>query len=294
MNHRPGTFSKEQYQTVYYRLKEKLMESTNPVFKRGYAAMPGSYASSGSTQSASQVVIDHDELESAYQAPAASAIRTGRMTMDDVVIRTGMLFAVLLAAGAWAWRANYGSSVLIPALLIALVMGMVNSFSSKVRPALALAYAAFEGLALGIISHVYNEIYQGIVAQAIIGTIAAFSGVLFMYKSGRIRVTPRFTRVLTGAVIGYMLLGLASMFMGMAGVGRGYGLYGVSGLGLLLCVGGVALASFFLILDFDQIQKMINSGAPHQESWRAGFGLMVTIVWLYMEILRLLAILREK
>lgn len=265
------------------------MESTNPVFKRGYAAMPGSRGGS-----ATQVVIDHDELESAYQAPSASAIRTGRMTMDDVVIRTGMLFAVLLAAGAFAWKANLGAGVLLPAVIVAFVIGLVNSFSSKVRPILALAYAGFEGLALGIISHVYNELYQGIVAQAIIGTVAAFAGVLFMYKSGRIRVTPRFTRLMMGALIGYMVLGLVSMIMGFAGVGRGYGLYGVSGLGLLLCVGGVAIASFFLILDFDQIQKMINAGAPHEESWRAGFGLMVTIVWLYMEVLRLLSILREK
>ena len=243
---------------------------------------------------ADQVIINHDELESAYQAPAASAIRTGRMTMDDVVIRTGMLFVVLIAAGAWAWRANYGSSVLMPALIAAFVIGLVNTFSSKVRPALALTYAALEGLALGVISHVYNTVYQGIVAQAIIGTIAAFTGVLFLYKTGRVKVTPRFTKALLGAVMGYMLLGLVSIIMGFAGVGRGYGLYGVSGLGLLLCVAGVAIASFFLILDFDQIQKMINAGAPHQEAWRAGFGLMVTIVWLYMEILRVLSILRDR
>ena len=264
------------------------MESTNPVFKRGYAAMPNRAAT------ASQVIIDHDELERAYRAPSAGAIHTGRMTMDDVVIRTGSLFAVLLAAGAWAWRANYGSSVLMPALIAALVIGLINSFSAKVRPALAISYAAFEGVALGIISHVYNTLYQGIVAQAIIGTIAAFAGVLFLYKSGRVRVTPRFTRVMFGALIGYLVLGLVSMVMGLAGVGKGYGLYGVSGLGLLLCVGGVAIASFFLILDFDQIQKMINAGAPQEESWRAGFGLMVTIVWLYMEILRLLSILRDR
>lgn len=272
------------------------MQSSNPVLTRGYAAMPQGSKGSNRAQhtSSEQVVISHDDLESAYQAPAASAIRTGRMTIDDVVIKTAGLFAVLLATGAWAWKSNWGSSVLLPALIIALIIGMVNTFSSKVRPALALVYAALEGVVLGVISHVYNTIYQGIVAQAIIGTVAAFAGVLFMYKSGRIRVTPRFTKMMMGALIGYFVLGLVSMVMSFAGVGKGYGLYGVSGLGLLLCVGGVALASFFLVLDFDQIQKMINSGAPHQESWRAAFGLMVTIIWLYMEVLRLLAILREK
>ena len=96
-----------------------------------------------------------------------------------------------------------------------------------------------------------------------------------------------------GALIGYLVLGLVSMIASFAGVGGGLGLYGVSGLGLLLAVGGVGLASFFLILDFDQIQKGINAGAPEQESWRAAFGLMVTLVWLYLEVLRLLSILRR-
>ena len=83
------------------------------------------------------------------------------------------------------------------------------------------------------------------------------------------------------------------MFSAFAGVGQGYGFYGVSGLGLLLAVAGVAFASFFLLLDFDMIENMVKNGAPHQEAWRAGFGLMVTVVWLYMEILRLISILRN-
>jgi uncharacterized YccA/Bax inhibitor family protein len=96
-----------------------------------------------------------------------------------------------------------------------------------------------------------------------------------------------------GALLGYMVLGFVSMIAAFAGVGGGYGFYGVSGLGLLLAVGGVAFASFFLILDFDMVSQMIKNGAPEGEPWRAGFGLMVTVVWLYMEILRLISILRR-
>ena len=142
-------------------------------------------------------------------------------------------------------------------------------------------------------SHYYEGAYPGIVSQAVLATLAAFTGVLFAYRSGKIRVTPRFTRVMMGAMIGYLVLGLVSMVSSFTGVGNGMGLYGVSGLGLLLAVGGVALASFFLILDFDQIQKGISAGAPEQESWRAAFGLMVTLVWLYLEVLRLISILRS-
>jgi uncharacterized YccA/Bax inhibitor family protein len=147
-------------------------------------------------------------------------------------------------------------------------------------------------LVLGIISNTYELFYPGIVQQAIVATTAAFVGMLFMYKSGRLRATPKFTRMLMGAAIGYLLLALGSLIGSFFGLGNGMGLYGLSGFGPLLAVAGVAIASFFLILDFDQIEEGIRNGVPQEESWRAGFGLLMTMVWLYLEILRLIAILR--
>jgi uncharacterized YccA/Bax inhibitor family protein len=171
---------------------------------------------------------------------------------------------------------------------------MVNTFSKTIRPGLILAYAAVEGIALGSISHVLNSAYPGIAGQAVMGTICAFAGMLFAYRSGRIRVTPKFTKMLIGAALGYFLLGVVSMIGSFFGLGSGLGLFGISGFGPMIAIAGVALASFFLILDFDQIEKGVAAGALEQESWRAAFGLMVTIVWLYMEILRLLSILRGR
>jgi uncharacterized YccA/Bax inhibitor family protein len=113
-----------------------------------------------------------------------------------------------------------------------------------------------------------------------------------MYRNGTLRATPQFTRALIGAAIGYFLLALVSLVASFFGVGEGYGFYGVSWLGLLLAVAGVAIASLFLVLDFDQIQKGVTAGVPEKESWRASFGLMVTVVWLYLEVLRLISILR--
>jgi len=139
----------------------------------------------------------------------------------------------------------------------------------------------------------YEAAYDGIVGQALVATIAAIAGVLWSYKSKRIRVTPKFTRVLMGAMFGYFILAIGSLIGSFFGLGNGMGLYGLSGLGPLLAVAGVALATFFLVLDFDQIEKMIASGAPQEQSWRAGFALMVTIVWLYLEVLRLISILRR-
>ena len=234
-----------------------------------------------------------DQLEQSYNAPAASSIRTGRMTIEDVVAKTGFLFAILVVVGAIAWGANLGQGALLIGFLGGFVLAMVISFSKTIKPGLVVTYAALQGLALGTISKYYETFYPGIVSQAVIGTIAAFTGVLFMYRSGRLRATPQFTRAVIGAAIGYFILGLVSLVASFFGVGQGYGFYGVSGLGLLLAVAGVALASFFLVLDFDQIEKGVAAGVPEKESWRASFGLMVTIVWLYLEVLRLISILRN-
>jgi uncharacterized YccA/Bax inhibitor family protein len=234
-----------------------------------------------------------DQLEQSYNAPAASSIRTGRMTIEDVVAKTGFLFAILVVVGALAWSANLGQGALLIGFLGAFGIAMAISFSKSIKPGLVVAYAGLEGLALGTLSHFYESLYPGIVSQAVIGTIAAFAGVLFMYRSGRLRATPQFTRAVMGAAIGYFILGFVSIIASFFGVGKGYGFYGVSGLGLLLAVAGVALASFFLVLDFDQIEKGVAAGVPEKESWRASFGLMVTIVWIYLEVLRLLSILRN-
>ena len=234
-----------------------------------------------------------DQLEQSYNAPAASSMRTGRMTIEDVVAKTGFLFAILVVVGAVAWRANLGMGAVMLGFLGGFGLAMVISFSKTIKPGLVVAYAAVEGLALCTLSHYYESFYPGIVSQAVIGTIAAFAGVLFMYRSGRLRATPQFTRAVMGAAIGYFILGLVSLVASFFGVGQGYGFYGVSGIGLLLAVAGVALASFFLVLDFDQIEKGVIAGVPEKESWRASFGLMVTIVWLYLEVLRLISILRN-
>jgi len=234
-----------------------------------------------------------DNLEQSYNAPAASSIRTGRMTIEDVVAKTGFLFAILVVVGALAWSANLGQGALLIGFLGGFVLAMIISFSKSIKPGLVVAYAALEGLALGTLSHFYESLYPGIVSQAVIGTIAAFAGVLFMYRSGRLRATPQFTRAIMGAAIGYFILGFVSIIASFFGVGKGYGFYGVSGLGLLLALAGVALASFFLVLDFDQVEKGVAAGVPEKESWRASFGLMVTIVWIYLEVIRLLSILRN-
>jgi len=271
------------------------MESKNPVFARSNEWKDKGYATfdaRSSSQAAPPADASAHTLEDWYRKPSATASQSRRMTLDDVVIRTASLFVVLLIGAAVGWQGvSRGSGfglVIVPAL-IAMVLGIWAQVSKKVRPGVMFAYAALEGVFVGGISTFYSTLYDGIVGQAVIGTLAAFGGMLIAYKTGVIRNSPRFTKVLMIAGIGYLVFGLANLAFSAFG---GTSVYSIGGLGILISAFGVVLASLFLVLDFDYIEQGIRNGLPVRESWRAGFGLMVTLVWLYLEILRLIAILR--
>jgi uncharacterized YccA/Bax inhibitor family protein len=263
------------------------MQTSNPVFSNSAPFKAGGNAAVDASLSSQQ-------LEEMYASPSATSTQMRRMTLDDVVMRTGIMFVVLLATAVIGWQIA-SSMMWVPfvAAVVALVIGLVISFKQSTNPALILSYAAVEGIFVGGISKWYQDwAGENIVAQAVLGTLAAFAGMLILYSTGKLRATPKFTKMLIVAGFGYLIVSLVSLVTAMFGVGDGWGFYGVGGLGILLCVAGVALAAFFLILDFDFIDRGIKNGVPERYSWLAGFGLMVTLVWLYLEILRLLAILR--
>lgn len=263
------------------------MESRNPVFNRSDAFKRGGYATFDTrTPSAS-------ELQDMYAAPSATSVDTNRMTLDDVVVRTGSLFAILLTTAAATYFLLKPSSFLLilGAGLVGFVLSMVISFSKTIRPALIMAYAAVEGVFVGGISLVYaNAFGAGLVPSAILGTLCAFGAMLALYKVGAVRNSPKFTRGLMIAIVGYMVFGLVHLL----GVMFGWwpSVYSNGLLGVAISAFGVVLASLFLVLDFDFVEQGIRNGVPKQFAWMAGFGLVVTLVWLYLEILRLLAILR--
>ncbi|HTY73766.1 MAG TPA: Bax inhibitor-1/YccA family protein [Actinomycetes bacterium] len=246
--------------------------------------------------------VSAQELQDMYDAPSAPAAldRVGeRLTIHDVVVKTAGMFSVLVVGAVVSWNLVTSAPWLVwGALILGFVLGMVNAVKREVSPPLMMLYAAVEGVFLGGLSWLYNENWgsgagnANIVGQAVIGTLVAFGVMLALYASGRLRATPRFTKMLLIAMVSYLVIAMASLVSALFGVGQGWGFYGVSGLGLLLCVVGVGLAAFSLVLDFDAIQRMIAGGAPERESWRMAFGLVVTLVWLYLELLRLLAILQ--
>jgi uncharacterized YccA/Bax inhibitor family protein len=212
------------------------------------------------------------------------------MTLDDVVVRTATVFGVLVLAAGATFVLKPSFPIVIGAAIVGLVLGLVNSFKKTPSPPLILAYAVFEGVFVGGMSMLYESVWSGIVPQAVLGTLGAFSAMLVMYKFRVIRATPRFQRVLMIALVGYLVFGLVHL-LGVV-FGAWPSVYSTGGLGLLISAFGVVLASLFLVLDFDFVEQGIRNGLPAQYAWTAAFGLVVTLVWLYLEMLRLIAILR--
>ncbi|NUS12268.1 MAG: Bax inhibitor-1/YccA family protein [Streptomyces sp.] len=234
-----------------------------------------------------------DRLEEMYAAPAAGPAQTGRMTIDDVVARTGVTLATVVAGAVLGWVALPDRTGLaVGAALVAFVLAMVQAFKRRPVPALILGYAAFEGVFLGVLSRAYNEAWQGAPVQAVLGTMAVFAGMLVAYRARIIRVTARYQRIGMAVAIGFVLAMLVNLLFAAFGGADTLGLR-TGPLGIVFCLLGVALGAFFLSLDFRQIEDGVRGGAPREESWLAAFGLTLSLVWIYLELLRLVAILRD-
>ncbi|MFJ2114573.1 MULTISPECIES: Bax inhibitor-1/YccA family protein [unclassified Streptomyces] len=286
------------------------MRSSNPVFsRRGFSRDNGHAGFNAATQAGGPAVgtvgtnpyatnpyAQQDvQFGTGPQAPARADV----MTIDDVVTRTAMTLGTVVLAAVLSWvmlpvdQSNLGMSygIAFGAVLVAFVLSMIQSFKRKPSPALILTYAAFEGVFLGVISNVVSTyVAPGVVIQAVMGTMAVFAGVLFAYKMRWIRVTRRFYGFVMAAAMGFMLLMVANMLFSVFGGGDGLG-FRSGGLGILFGVIGIILGACFLALDFKQVEDGVAYGAPRQESWLAAFGLTVTLVWIYMEMLRLFSIL---
>jgi uncharacterized YccA/Bax inhibitor family protein len=274
------------------------MPSSNPAFGRGFARAangqgnPGQgYAGWGAAPQTYGAPTQADP----YSAPSPYARSTTRyMTMDDVVTKTGISFlvTVLAAAGIWALPGNAGWGFAIPAILVGLVLGLVISFRMIANPAATLAYAAVEGVFLGAISEAFNDRFPGVVTQAVIGTFGVFAGMLVVYKTGAIRVTPKFTRWLMGALIGVLVLVVVNLIASFI-VPGGLGLRSGGPLAIVFSLVVIAVAAMSLLQDFAIADEAIRRGAPAKFAWYIAFGLIVTVVWLYLEILRLLSYMRN-
>ena len=274
-----------------------------PPAPQAYGQGPYGQNAYGQTQTGwnpAQQGMTQDQLQDMYNRPAAGPADTGRMTYDDVIMKTAACLGAVLAGAAVTLVVAEGLAYLlmIVGALGGFVLALVNTFKKQPSPALILAYAALEGLFLGGLTRILDNIYPGVGLQAVIGTLSVFAVTLVLFKNGKVRATPKAMRFFMIATIGYAVFALINMVMMWTGaVNSPFGLrtsveiFGIP-LGVFIGVLAIGLAAFALIMDFTSIEAGVRSGAPQRFSWTAAFGLTVTLVWLYVEIIRLLAILR--
>jgi uncharacterized YccA/Bax inhibitor family protein len=274
-----------------------MLRSSNPILSRQDAFTPA--APQYNQNPYNQPQAGYGQYPAPGYPQASVEPLEGRMTFDDVVTKTALTMGVLIIAAALAWMfvpASLYFPLLIGSGLIGFVVVMIVAFRRKVQPGLVLLYAAIEGIFIGMISKFFETMYSGIVVQAVIGTFAAAAVTLAAYKFFNIRVTPKFQKIVIISTIAFAVACLINFLFALAGINVGLrdgGTGPISLLAVAFSLLGAVLAVLNLVLDFDYIEQGVAMGAPASESWRGAFGLTVTMVWLYIEILRLLSYIRR-
>lgn len=263
------------------------MANSNPAFARNPAFRPATVPPVPSPQ----------QLQRHLDLPSATPDQMGRMTYEDTIVKTVLCFGVLVATAAVGW---FVPLLAIPGGIAGFVLALIIIFTKKPRPALVVAYAAAEGLLVGGISAIYATAFGGgVVPMAVFGTLAVVGAVLALFASGKVRASKRATKVFLVLMVGYLAFSLVNVILMWTGVANS-GYFGISSMaipgtnipiGVPLGILVIILASYSLILDFDSIQQGVRNGAPRVYAWIGAFGIMVTVVWLYFEILRLVALL---
>jgi uncharacterized YccA/Bax inhibitor family protein len=280
-------------------------QSSNPVFRSLPQQQQGGYAQFGTGIAGAQQMGYQSQPYAPYP-PQTGVSR--QLTIDDVVTKTGITLGVLTVVAVISYFfVGSNPGLAMPFTLVGslggLALVLIATFGRKQdNPAIVLSYAALEGLFLGAISWLFGNVVVAdgnagaLITQAVLGTIGVFFGMLVVYKTGAIRVTPKFTRFLVAGMIGVLVLMLGNFLLGLFGVGGGEGMGLRSGgpLAIIFSLVCIGLAAFSFLMDFDSADQMIRAGAPEKAAWGVALGLTVTLVWLYIEILRLLSYFRSE
>jgi uncharacterized YccA/Bax inhibitor family protein len=271
-----------------------LNESTFEKLRERHAGEPG-WAAAGNTSTQGNT----------WAPPVTdgpvSAYHSGVMTVGGAASASLVLFAVLLISAAVGWVAvaepQPGVLAFPPMALVGAIVGFVAVIVTMFKPLwshiLGPVYAVGQGLFVGAISKMFDAEYSGIVVQAVGTTLAVFGVMLFLYRTRVLRVTDKFRRIVIGATLGVAVLYLVSFIVSLFGANVSF-LSSSSGFGILFSLFVAGLAAFNLALDFDFIEQGEKMALPRRMEWFAALGLLVTLVWLYLEVLRLLAKLRER
>lgn len=261
-------------------------------------------------QDGAQSTVSAERLQEMYDQPAYRRPDAEPMTIQDSLQKSALTFAVLIAGAVVGWVAVAAAlqnatttapamGIFIGAGLVALVLGLVNVFKREPSPALILLFAVAQGVLVGGISQFYELMMPGIVFQAVLATLVVVGVTLALFASGKVRASKRATKIFLIVMVAYLAFSLINVVLMFTGVVTDpWGLRGsvtIAGipLGVILGILAVLLGAYSLVLDFDFIQRGVRNGAPKKYGWTGAFGIMVTVVWLYLEILRLIAIARR-
>ncbi len=259
------------------------MESRNPAFRRAPIG-----------QQARAYAPSPQQLQNMYNAPSyAPPAPTRPMTLDDVVVRGFLCLATLVATAALAW-ALVPVELAMPVLIIAIVAELgiwaFITFGQKANAPLVLSFAAVYGVAVGIISHAYNDVYNGVVLQAVVGTALAFAAMLAVHALRIFRVTPKVAKFVVAAGFALVGLMLVNLLVQVFGSDSGIGIRDPSNpLAYVFSVVAILVGCFFLLLDFAAVEEGVRGGAPEKFAWYLAFGLTLSLVWIYLEMLRLMS-----
>jgi uncharacterized YccA/Bax inhibitor family protein len=255
--------------------------SSNPVFRQLSGNGQGGYARFGY----------QGQQQTGYGYPSAPPTAADRpMTIDDVVTKTAATLGTTVVVGGVA-AATIPPGFALLGAIVGLVLALIITFRQSTNPVLILGYAAAEGVFLGTITRVIDVLVPGVAVQAVIGTVVVFATMLIVYRTGAVKVTPRLTKWIIGATMGAFALIVVNLLMSFFGLNLG--IRGNGTLAIVVSLLFIGIAAFNLLLDFDQADRAIRAGAPARFAWFIAFGLMVTLVWLYVEILNLLAQLQR-
>ncbi|QTX03905.1 Bax inhibitor-1/YccA family protein [Agromyces archimandritae] len=262
------------------------MAIDNPAFSRNDAFSKQRVATVSAT-----------DLQEMYDRPSAPEPVREVMTVEGTIQKSVISFGVMLVAAAIGW---FTADMYLWVLggIAGFVLALVNSFKKEPSPALILAYAGTQGLFVGGISALFGAVADGAVSQAVIATLVVFGVTLALFASGKIRASKKATKIFLIAMVGYAVFSLVNIVLMWTGVStdpwglRGGDFFGIP-IALLLGVLVVIMAAYSLVLDFDFIKQGVDNKAPAKYQWTGAFGIMVTVVWLYVELLRMFAILQS-
>lgn len=262
---------------------------SNPIFDRVNKESARGYAGFGDGRPAD---LDAGQLQDMYAAPAVTPPHERRLTLDDVLMKSLALFTIVLVVGAASWVASaaapqVGTMLWLAGAFGTLILGWVIAFKKVISVPLIVGYAVLEGAFVGAVSQSFNTWHDGVVPTAVVATASVFAVMFAGWRTGIVRVTDKFRRMMGLAILGYAVFALVNFVAALLGVGAGWGFGGAGPIGILISLFATGLAAFTLALDFDSIERAVQGGAPERYSWLLAHGLVVTVVWLYVEMLRL-------